>query len=909
MPERINWDDLKSSILSGLDVESEYRQLGVEIVGKSPSAKGWLTCRAMGREDRNPSAAVNVTTGRYRDLGGDGLSLSLFDFAAQFGLYADWKEARRYFAKKVNIPLPKGPQPRPGDKIHFCEWLDNLAGNWARHKPGVTVEAMKASGCQLGSWPAKTKANMVVAMPIYGPQLFDGDPCGWVIWNRNGKTLPLFQGKDQPIKPVRMLTAGGGKGGMMGPGIRNLDTASDVWLVEGPTDAMALWQAMPAETREKSAVLCNSQGASEPPKVWLIEMLKGKKVYIIRDRDRAGEVSQKIWGAQVAPVAESTQIIELPYPISEKAGADFRKWIGDNNFADLEKLKKITVDPAKTEENPYVLLARSLCESLDIEVLGEWPSGEIVLFSKFHRKLIEIRDVDRFGFSRMLQSFGPLVRDKVHKVESDVPGMYGLDHVREAVSILAGYQRIDEESLVGLGCWTGVGDVGEPNGETILVGAGEAAVWDGKELALVTKPRASGRILDISGGESWYDIQQLRGYLKNYNYEWATEVLSESVGLFGGWRWKNDSVDPSILTGLILAAWVQTTWDWRPHVSICGRTKSGKSYLFRALDAIFGGLACRSSMSSSAGIRQAIQSSAKIPLLDEFEKSRHREEILENARASSRGDIVLRGSTHHKSKKFRSLHIYWVTAVETGLSKAVDRNRFIDLELLEARPGEYGKLEEPDEQKCHQLGQKLLAISIWSAYKARDLVKELRRVTVEGVDSRVIESYSVPCAMLATAIGSRAGDPRNTLIEALKPLDRQVISDEDDLLHDILSHVVRYDRGEEKTIAQLVESRSADEIEALARCGMKVGGRSRGKVDFDAPGNVLFLDCRVVGNVILRGTDWEKQNISKILARISDAQSTRRWIAGRSASGVAIPMTVLRKRYLEDRSPRELVTI
>ena len=81
-----------------------------------------------------------------------------------------------------------------------------------------------------------------------------------------------------------------------------------------------------------------------------------------------------------------------------------------------------------------------------------------------------------------------------------------------------------------------------------------------------------------------------------------------------------------------VATWVQTLWEWRPQVAIIGPSQAGKTTLFKVLSQMFGNLTVMSSGSTAAGIRQAIKSSAKVVLCDEFESSRHRTEVLEMLR-------------------------------------------------------------------------------------------------------------------------------------------------------------------------------------------------------------------------------------------------------------------------------------
>ncbi len=59
----LDWAETKRSILAQLDIAAEFQALGVTFTGSEANAKGWRTCRAFGREDKNPSAAVNVRTG------------------------------------------------------------------------------------------------------------------------------------------------------------------------------------------------------------------------------------------------------------------------------------------------------------------------------------------------------------------------------------------------------------------------------------------------------------------------------------------------------------------------------------------------------------------------------------------------------------------------------------------------------------------------------------------------------------------------------------------------------------------------------------------------------------------------------------------------------------------------------
>jgi len=113
----VNWRAFEQDILARLNLRAEYEAMGVSVVGYRPSEAGWLSCRAAGREDRNPSAAINVKSGRYRDFGGEGKSCSLWEFTSQFAPQrgATWLEARRFYADRAGVRLPRSASSRRAD--------------------------------------------------------------------------------------------------------------------------------------------------------------------------------------------------------------------------------------------------------------------------------------------------------------------------------------------------------------------------------------------------------------------------------------------------------------------------------------------------------------------------------------------------------------------------------------------------------------------------------------------------------------------------------------------------------------------------------------------------------------------------------------------------------------------------
>jgi hypothetical protein len=77
------------------------RAWGLRIVSAVPNVKGWLRCRAIGREDRHPSAGFHAFTGYYNEP--FRLRYSLFELGSVLGPYEDWRHCRDSLAALVGI--------------------------------------------------------------------------------------------------------------------------------------------------------------------------------------------------------------------------------------------------------------------------------------------------------------------------------------------------------------------------------------------------------------------------------------------------------------------------------------------------------------------------------------------------------------------------------------------------------------------------------------------------------------------------------------------------------------------------------------------------------------------------------------------------------------------------------------
>ena len=697
------------------------------------------------------------------------------------------------------------------------------------------------------------------------------------------------------------------------------DPGEPVLIVEGEKDADNL-------AAEGFVATCNAGGAGK----WLAKYtrdLRGRHVVIVPDFDPPNAETGKRPGSEHALLvarhlrgeAESVRILELP-GLAE--GQDVSDWLavgGENNAAAIRRLVKECPEwhpagglsrmqsvAAKSAEERLAAARASSAEeqivaALRLDVLGELEDGRIKLFSEEMRKAVVLRDVNRMSYADLLRIAGPPAKGLIYTGQDDPPpGFHKVGAVREAIAYIAGRRRLGEDSESGVGVWPGKSDDGDETDALIFVGAGEAAVLNGKpELLHVTRPRYGGRLLNLSGSDPWFDFTELqRSVGSALNPEWRRQAVEQSDALWSQWKWKHPDASPALMTGLILATWIQTVWRWRPQVCVTGKSSSGKSTLFGALGGgdhrtgIFGRLAVKSSGSTAAGLRQAVATTAAVLLCDEFDSNKHRREVLEMLRSAGGGDTVLRGTTGHKQKQFRLQHIAWTAGIESGLDREPDRNRFVLLELEKPRDEEMGRLVLPDDDELAHLGLRLLASAARTVREARRLVEEFRQSRPAGIHARVVESYAVPAAAYAAATGLQGSEAVVLFLRLIDTYEEQ--DDEGDeaaLLNEILESQIDVGRGARESVSQLLARfryLNPDQETSLERSGVTYRseeGRGRGNHDADC----LFVVQRAVKRHLLRGSDWERAKIDEVLLRIGGARRARKTIGGKQAWGVMIP--------------------
>lgn len=899
-------DDLRDAarrILECLDLKAEYESLGVKFPKNARVRNnGYVECFAYDREEKSPSAAISTkgkSIGRYVDKGGKGLNLTFFDFCSHFfpSRWTTWQAARAYYAKQTGIRLSSPKASATDENIKFLDKTNprHALRIWTQKKGSISAQACVDMGVRMALWPRKAVTQSIVfAFPVFKPNV--DAPCGWVMVNSTGGPLRLYRGPDRDATMEKVLSLTGSESGMLNVyGCKHLADAKYVWLVEGLTDCAAGHTLIPRELHGEHVVIANSGGATEHPKPEWIKALAGKTIFLIRDADVPGRAGAERWGGVLAH-SSTVHDVQLPYDIADKNGKDLRDWINDGlTFERLFDVAKMspTFKAAELVAEPVApsLDSSILEDKLQIVILGEHDDGSIEAYSQHYRKLFTIPNIQTLGMSLLLQCAGEPAQRNVTDVRGEIPpGSLTLTMVRNMIALEAGKVRLSAKSTLGIGCWRV-----ESSGDIAIVDSGRVGLWNGKSLSVANTPRIGRQIIDFSSHDSWCDFGELSKILDNMTHEKAEEAFNDLADTCSLWRWKHKA-DAEVAASTAMSTMVQTLWHWRPMVAVSGGSDSGKSTFFdRLLQHIMGGpeFAFYTNKPTEAGLRQRVKNTAVPVIIDEMESNHHRQHVMELIRTSSRGGQVSRGTSNGRGLSFGLKHIVWIAAIENGLKREPDANRFILLDLRRPVREKRGKLALPLTSSIRQLGMRLLAAAIKYVDAAIKIASEVQSTQIPKVPGRVVESYSVPAAMLA-AIRNKG---KEGAIEILHHFlegrfeDNAVELDEDELVRDIVHSQIHIGGGVTLTPSEIMtQSRHNIHRGDLERNGISLCFSRRGPRVGDHEPDFVFFSPKTIQRYLLKGTRWtEDVDTSTLLLRIEGSKREQCSIKGRRVHGISVP--------------------
>ncbi len=180
----------------------------------------------------------------------------------------------------------------------------------------------------------------------------------------------------------------------------------------------------------------------------------------------------------------------------------------------------------------------------------------------------------------------------------------------------------------------------------------------------------------------------------------------------------------------------------------------------------------------------------------------------------------------------------------------------------------------------------------------------LKSKSFGDADRRVVESYSVPCAMLA-AIMSMSDEQATGLLAgvlAKRKFNEDHETDEENLIRDILESQVRLPRGGSMTVSQLLgaksfdlEDQKASASKILERVGIKPVVTAAYVQD---PNGDLGYDCvffapETIQRELLYKSRFQELEIKQILQRAEGATKSRQRMGHHTPRGIIIPVASL----------------
>jgi hypothetical protein len=331
---------LREDILEKVDVLAEYQAIGLRVAkGASPSADGWLSCHALGREDVHPSASINLGPdlrwkGIYKDFA-SGLAMGLFNAIGGHGNYADGNHAFYEIGRKYGVITgerrqgrsDKGAPPTLDDVNRFKKGLSPEVIQYLKDKRGLTEESI--ARFEIG-WDPGRERNTI---PVYEPASV-------------GKRLVNIRMHNSKKTPKTLNWSGYGEARLYGADrLAPAPPGSTAILTEGEFDCMVAEQV----TGYIGVSSTNGVKAFKPE--W-VRYFHDHHVVVMYDCDKEGREGVEKLLPYFQEGLESGKILSLKvvwlYPDIDKAHKDVSDWVVKDGGSGEELKKLIEATPPYT---------------------------------------------------------------------------------------------------------------------------------------------------------------------------------------------------------------------------------------------------------------------------------------------------------------------------------------------------------------------------------------------------------------------------------------------------------------------------------------------------------------------------------------------------------------------------------
>jgi len=929
--QRELWDQFNEDLLAAVDIEAECKEWGLEFTGKV-SASGFAECRAIDRPDKKPSAAVNLMTGYYKDLG-PGASMPFFKLGVDFGPYNSYHECQEALAKKYKVKIPKS---KKGTSFYastrYKKWHDDYCKGLCKEL-NISVDTLKLCGAKM----TVTKMDDVaISFDVYdSAKGFDSPQRGIVSINSNGGKLRHYRGKGAPTEMLRTISAG--KSGLMNKhAIAHWHEAKVIYKVEGLTDMLVLQDRIPEEYRNTHLVVTNSDGCDAVGTAFhFADLARDKVVVIMHDGDEPGQFGVSgsrtggalRWEQALKSKAKAVLNHQLFEQLEPNKGPDLRDWFSEpgNDYAklmkDVSESKEWTQRGDQNADGTVKVDTREqnlkehqvILRSLDLIVLGHTKDGAIQVFNAAACRKFSIKDIDRFSFAKQLIHIGQAANDLIaDPTDPDAPDdMIDSNDVRVAIAREAGGKELSRTNTIGVGIW-------ESGGRLSAVGAGEWLSINGG-IDVYNTPTINDKIVDFGEmEEAWYNTDLLYPYLEEAkSLKWCQDHLTELAGILDKWDNHTHPMAGTMLACLCFATWAQSIWDWRPWVALTGESASGKTLLYNWLAEYFGNLCVPTGDATAAGVRNTIHNSSRILMLDEFESSEHRTQILSMLMGSNRRGKFgqsLRSNAAQASVTNEYQLLPWFAATEMKRDKQTESNRYITFELAKRTNAKWMNIpDDPDE--IERLRNKSIAVIMRIWQRAKELNSVIMRSL--GADyTRQSESYALISAIYSAIYGysdEGAVDFHKSMMAQLtdQTIIEAEVTEQELALNAILDSHVRTTGGRTVPVSELLSEARAEKWDQDPESLLRNHGirrvpfsevsqqldwkRNKDHLGKHSHGAYVFFNVSSSGMIrkqLLRGTEHDRKDLMTILCRLPGAFKTTMRTTSTS-KGVMIPASTI----------------
>ncbi len=217
---------------------------------------------------------------------------------------------------RVTAPPPVRKEVNPSEKFSWVKWNTTAEIEFTRRKPGIAAHSLHSVGCRHGQTKSALRTFLAMAIPFYtsvNNPLTHGekaDVVSFSYYHGLGFQIPFNvfddESKQWKSEPKKILNTVAKEPGLAGDWSR-MTNATEVWFVEGCSDLLAAYSF--ADLPLDVAIFTNFAGAPQDPPSWLESIIKGKRVFVLRDTDDAGTESADRWGGICARFSETRAFV------------------------------------------------------------------------------------------------------------------------------------------------------------------------------------------------------------------------------------------------------------------------------------------------------------------------------------------------------------------------------------------------------------------------------------------------------------------------------------------------------------------------------------------------------------------------------------------------------------------------